>query len=57
MFAISIKIFVGMRDRTAMTATIAVDDFVFLVVRYRQPMEMRPLLSGTPMTKIPFVRI
>jgi len=26
-----------LRDRTTMAATIAVDDFVFLVVRYRQP--------------------
>jgi hypothetical protein len=36
MFAGSIRFFVGMRDRTTMTATIAVDDFVPLVVRYRR---------------------
>jgi hypothetical protein len=36
MFAGPIRFFVGMRDRTTMTATIAVDDFVPLVVRYRR---------------------
>jgi hypothetical protein len=36
MFAGSIRFFVEMRDRPTMMATIAIDDFVPLVIRYRR---------------------